>query len=317
VSAPLRGESRTVDLGPPVHYVDFGGSAPGPTLVLVHGLGGSHLNWSLLAPQLTPLARVLALDLPGFGMSRPTRRPATVRRNVAVLTRFVQETAGPPVVLVGNSMGGLVCAQFAARAPDLVRGLVLLDPALPAPSRVLGSPATAVTLALHALPGVGERLRRAHRRRLGARATVRETLHLCGVDEQSLPAELVNRSIALVERQTDVAGFDRVFLSASRSLAWSLVRARRYRAIQSSIVAPVLLVHGDEDRLVPVSAARATAQAHPAWRFVELPGVGHLPQLQVPGELGMHIRRWLGELPGDAAAPGAGTGAITRPAPRR
>src|SRR5215218_9076933 len=48
------GDSRTVDLDGPVHYIDFGGPDDGRTVVLVHGLGGSHLNWDLLAPLLRP-----------------------------------------------------------------------------------------------------------------------------------------------------------------------------------------------------------------------------------------------------------------------
>ena len=68
------GRSATVDLGGPVHYVDFGGPADGPVLVLVHGLGGSHLNWDLFAPLVREHARVLALDLPGFGRSEPAGR---------------------------------------------------------------------------------------------------------------------------------------------------------------------------------------------------------------------------------------------------
>jgi pimeloyl-ACP methyl ester carboxylesterase len=89
---------------------------------------------------------------------------------------------------------------------------------------------------------------------------------------------------------------DRAFLSASRSLAWTLARTRAYRAAMSSITAPVLLVHGDVDRLVPVTEARATARRHPAWRYVELAGVGHLPQLQVPDELAAHVVEWLDEM---------------------
>ena len=95
--------------------------------------------------------------------------------------------------------------------------------------------------------------------------------------------------MALVERQSDVGGMDRAFLSASRSLAWTLVRARRYHAAMASITAPVLLIHGDRDQLVPVAAARATAAHRQAWRYVELEGVGHLPQLQVPDVVAEHI----------------------------
>jgi pimeloyl-ACP methyl ester carboxylesterase len=291
------GESRDAELGAHVHHVDFGGAPDGPPLVLVHGLGGSHLNWDLLAPQLTGHGRVLAIDLPGFGLSRPTGRPATIRSNVAVLAEFLREVCEPPVVLVGNSMGGLVSALLTREEPHLVRALVLLDPALPAPARVLRSPSAAATLVLHALPGVGERLRRGRRRRIGGRATVHETLRLCGVDAAAIPAGLVERSVALVERQSDVAGTDRAFLSASRSLAWTLVRARRFRAVLSAIPVPVLLVHGDRDQLVPIDAARAIARAHPAWRFVELAGGGHLPQLQAPEELAALILDWLDGLP--------------------
>jgi len=100
--------------------------------------------------------------------------------------------------------------------------------------------------------------------------------------------------VALVERQSDVGGMDRAFLSASRSLAWTLVRARRYHAAMASIAAPVLLIHGDRDQLVPVAAARATAAHRQDWHYVELEGVGHLPQLQVPDLVAEHILGWLG-----------------------
>src|SRR3712207_5067033 len=126
------GQSRTVHLGGPVHYVDFGGGPDGgPTVVLVHGLGGSHLNWDLLAPLLTSHARVLALDLPGFGRSEPGDRRASVPANVLVLDRFLREVVGGPAVLVGNSMGGMISLFASARSPQRVAGTVLLDPAVP------------------------------------------------------------------------------------------------------------------------------------------------------------------------------------------
>src|SRR3954453_13342756 len=125
------GESRVVDLDGPVHYVDFGGPASGPAVVLVHGLGGSHLNWDLLAPLLTEHARVWALDLPGFGLSEPEHRLATVHNNVKVLDRFIREIAGAPVVLVGNSMGGMISILQTAQQPETVSRLVLVDPAVP------------------------------------------------------------------------------------------------------------------------------------------------------------------------------------------
>src|SRR3712207_1667082 len=158
------GRSRTVDLGGPVHYVDFGGPEAGPTVVLVHGLGGSHLNWDLFAPLIRDRARVLALDLPGFGRSEPGGRRTTVHDNVRVLDRFLTEVAGTPAVLVGNSMGGMISILQTAGSPRTVNGLVLLDAAVPGPRRAL-DPVVAAMFALYAIPMVGERFLALRRRR--------------------------------------------------------------------------------------------------------------------------------------------------------
>ena len=286
------GHSRTVDIDGPVHHVDFGGRADGPIVVLVHGLGGSHLNWDLFAPLLTPHARVHALDLPGFGRSEPEQRTANVRDNVVVLDRFVREVTGGPVVLVGNSMGGMVSVLEAQHSPAKVSGLVLVDAALPGP-RGRPDPRVAAAFGLYALPGAGQRYLAGRRRRLGARGTVREMLELCGVDPDDVPPSLIDRSVALVDERRDVAGMDRAFLTAARSLLLLLADPRLVRRAMAGVRVPVLLVHGDRDRLVPVSVARDVARRHPDWGYVELAGVGHVPQLQCPELLAEHVLAWL------------------------
>ncbi len=297
------GQSRTVDLGGPVHYVDFGGPDDAPTVVLVHGLGGSHLNWDLFAPRIRDRARVLALDLPGFGRSEPGGRRATVHDNVAVLDRFLTEVAGTPAVLVGNSMGGMISILQAAAAPRSVNGLVLLDPAVPGPRRAL-DPLVAVMFAVYAVPMVGERFLTLRRRRSTPLRQIRDMLRLCGVDPDALPPEAIERSLDLIERREDQPAMDKAFLSAARSLLRLLLHPRSYRAAMASITVPVLLVQGDEDRLVPVAAARDIAQRHPAWRYLELPGVGHVPQLQVPEKVADVFLAWLDETAGTRTAPG-------------
>ena len=296
------GQSRTVDLGGEVHYVDFGGPDDAPTVVLVHGLGGSHLNWDLFAPLLREHARVLALDLPGFGRSEPGGRHTTVRDNVEVLHRFLTEVAGTPVVLVGNSMGGMISILQTAAAPGTVTGLVLLDAAVPGPRRAL-DPLVAVTFALYAVPMVGERFLALRRKRSTPRRQIRDMLQLCGVDPDALPPHTIDRSIALIEQRQDVPAMDKAFLSAARSLLRLLVDPRTYRAAMASIRVPVLLVQGDADRLVPVAAARDIARRHPGWRYLELAGVGHVPQLQVPDQVATAVLAWLEET---AAARAAG-----------
>src|SRR3989442_14019359 len=129
--------SRTIDLDGPVHYADFGGT--GPTLVLVHGLGGSHVNWLAVAPVLARRARVLAVDLAGFGRTPLGERSADVPSNRLLLDRFIIASsppiefpttiAGPAAIVVGNSMGGLLAMMEAAVAPERVAALALVAPA--------------------------------------------------------------------------------------------------------------------------------------------------------------------------------------------
>ena len=74
------------------------------------------------------------------------------------------------------------------------------------------------------------------------------------------------------------------------------------------VTCPVLLIHGTEDRLVPVAAARAAARANPAWSLCEFPGVGHVPQLEVPRQTADAVLDWLGsagQRAGRAAQPPA------------
>jgi pimeloyl-ACP methyl ester carboxylesterase len=111
-----------------------------------------------------------------------------------------------------------------------------------------------------------------------------------------VPAEVVDRSVTLIEARQDVEGMDKAFLVAARSVVKVLADPRSYRRAMAALTMPVLLVQGDRDRLVPVTAAREVAQAHPGWRYEELAGVGHVPQLQVPDRLAGLALAWLDEV---------------------
>src|SRR5260370_27007787 len=87
------GVSRVADLGGPVHYVDFGGAAETPRVVLVHGLGGSHLHLCLLAPLLVPPSPALALALVGLRLTYPAGRSATVQANPAPVAPCARHAA--------------------------------------------------------------------------------------------------------------------------------------------------------------------------------------------------------------------------------
>ncbi|MGI9017523.1 MAG: alpha/beta fold hydrolase [Euzebya sp.] len=291
------GELQTVDLAGPVHYVDYGGPDGAPTLVLVHGLGASLLSWRSLAERLVGTHRVLALDLVGFGHTEPLGRGVTVADNANLLARFIRRVVGHPVGLVGNSMGGMISVLTAQAHPGLVDSVVLVDPALPGGLKRQGlrsiDPQLALFFALYNTPLLGERFLRLRRRRLTPRRQVDLLLASICVDASRVESDLVNQLVAHATARRAYAWSDQAFLGAERSIMRMLTTGRkRYLAALQQLSLPCLLVHGEQDRLVGVSAARAAAALNPLIELVTLPDVGHAPQLEVPEELATIILRW-------------------------
>jgi pimeloyl-ACP methyl ester carboxylesterase len=288
------GISRWTDIGGPVHYLDFGGPADGPVIVCVHGLGGAAVNWIALAPLLTGSCRILALDLAGHGLTRSAGRGTDVAANRMLLHQFIESESLGPVILVGNSMGGMISLLEASAAADAVAGLILVDPALPfVPARP--DPVVAAMFALYLTPGLGWAMV-SHRRRESPEQFVASLLELCCADASRVAADVVVRHVEVVYQRVPFTGVERDFTTAIRSVVATVgyPGRRAYRRQIRSVTCPVLLIHGTGDRLVPIAAARAAARAHPAWSLAELAGVGHVPQLEAPADTARLITGWLG-----------------------
>ena len=225
--APFDNRSRWIDLDGPTHYLDLGGRSDGPVVVAVHGLGGSSVNWSAIAPLLTDRCRVLAPDLAGHGLTQSLGRGTTVAANRALLHRFVRSVVGGPVILMGNSMGGMISLLEAGAAPELVSGLILVDPALPMVP-VRPDPTVTALFAMYATPLVG-RLLMSRRRQWTPEAAVKATLTLCCVDLTRIPADVMAQHVTMAHRRTTFAGTEKDFLVAARSVVSTAgyVRARR------------------------------------------------------------------------------------------
>ncbi len=295
--------SAWIDLGGPVHYLDFGGRAQGPLIVCVHGLGGSGLNWAAIAPLLTRRCRLIAPDLAGHGLTQSLGRGANVAANRDLLHRFIKSVATGPVILMGNSMGGMISLLEASADPDAVAGLILLDPALPlVPARL--DPRVAAGFLLYATPGVNRLMMG---RRPSPEEMVASVLSALCADPSRVPPEVVAEHVEQVRERAAFDGADRDFTAAMRSVLATAgyVRGTAYRRAVRSVHCPVLLLHGERDRLVPVSVARSAAAANPSWSLVELLGVGHVPQLEAPRECAEAITRWLGSEGSSAAAAAA------------
>jgi pimeloyl-ACP methyl ester carboxylesterase len=280
--------SKHTDLDGPVHYLDFGGS--GPPVVFVHGLSGSALNWMAVGPALAERHRVLALDLRGFGRT-PLGPGSRLSDNRRLLDRFLREVVGGPAVVVGNSMGGLLAVLQAAAAPETVSSLVLADPALPWHGRRPFDLSLWTFFGSLLPPMLGEATLRWSGRRLGAERVVNGVLEACCADAARVPADMVH---AHVDQETERLAWPRSYRAlaqASRSLLWALGRRGLMRTY-ANVSAPVLVLHGAEDRLVPAAFSRAIGRRF-GWHVEVLPGVGHVPMMEVPADFLRVTLGWL------------------------
>jgi pimeloyl-ACP methyl ester carboxylesterase len=260
--------------------------APRERALYVHGLGGASTNWTDLAALLAVRFDGWALDLPGFGRSRPPARSSYsvrghVRAVVDVLERIVAEpgeAAGRRVHLLGNSLGGLVSLVVAARRPDLVATLTLVSPAMPV-YRVPG--AFSRTLLLLLLPGIPAL---AERRLSGVRPEqqVRGMVQMCFGDPRRVPRARLDQALQEMRERAGQPWATRALTRSMRGLITSYLRVGPGNAwrLARSLRPPTLVVWGDRDRLVDPALAPRLAAVVPDARLQVLRGVGHVAMLE-------------------------------------
>ena len=287
---------KTIDLGARVSHLEEGEGED--TFVLVHGLGGSHLNWSSIREPLAKRGRVLALDLAGFGRTAPGPDGASVHANTALLSRFIEAKNARRVVLIGNSMGGYLSMRVAAERPSLVRAVVLVDPAVPLPFGTPIDKAVAAMFASYMIPGVAQAMMRRRAAQVGPEGMVRDLMKLCTVDVSRVDPDVIAAHVALAKERAAMPWAQEAFLEGARSVLGALARRGAYFDMVDRVRAPTLLVHGAKDRLVHVNAARSLAKRRPEWRYVEHPDLGHTPQMEAPGWLRGESEPWLDTLRG-------------------
>ncbi|MEX0651371.1 MAG: alpha/beta fold hydrolase, partial [Actinomycetota bacterium] len=181
---------RTADVDGPVAYREWAGPAE-TTFVLVHGLGGSHLNWVQVAQGLSGLGRILALDIPGFGYSPRHGRGSGLMDERRVLSRFIEAHASGRVVLAGNSMGCVIGIMQAAIEPDRVAGLVLTGSPFPSVHGSWPHPAVIAGFAAYDAPKLGPAMLESRFRRLDTERAMRLGLRFLVADPGSISDEIV------------------------------------------------------------------------------------------------------------------------------
>jgi pimeloyl-ACP methyl ester carboxylesterase len=290
-------ELRSVDLDGPVRYRAWDGPED-TAFVLLHGLGGTHLNWVQVAPGLAGLGRVFALDLSGFGGTPRAGRGSGLMDQRRLVSAFVGElAAGGRVILAGNSMGGAVAMLAAAVEPEVVDGLVLTSSVFPWARGGAPHPVILTAFAAYRSPIAGEWLVRRRFGPIDAERAVRLSMRMIAADPRSVPDELIHLMAEEVRARASDPDAGPAFLDAARSMLRLGERPAIAARAMEAVTCPVLVLHGRRDRLVPVAFAEAALRRHPAWRGRIFGDLGHVPQIEAPGRWLSAVADWAADLP--------------------
>lgn len=245
----------------------------GADVVLLHGIGSGSGSWAYQLDTLAGAYRLAAWDAPGYGGSDPVAAP-TADAYADALAALLDTLSVERPVLVGNSLGALMAAQFARRRPDRVRALVLADPAQG-----------------HArLPAEERAARRAGRldpfQTLGAEAYAAERApRLLGPHPSEAHRALVQRNLSQLRLEGFTAAAD---LLADGDLLTDVARLDH----------PAVVLCGAEDKTTPPEGARQVAAAFPGGRdYVEIPAAGHLPHVEAPDVFNRCVITFIESLP--------------------
>lgn len=261
-----------------VHYTDEG-NREGRTLILVHGFAASVHAWRPWIERLNADYRLVAIDLPGHGLTQtPRGYRSTLEGNAALIDALTAEIDARSFILAGNSMGGAVSIAYAKAYPDKLDALILID-AAGWPNDKSGPPGF---VALFNNP-VGRWLIKLLDPRLFAGGGLKSAYH----DETLVTESLVDRyvDLAMAEGHRDVLLTQRT----QPDPPWSEIDFHAIRV-------PTLVMSGEDDALIPAENARAIAAAIPGAKLILYPDTGHLPMEQRPDETARDVRAFINSL---------------------
>lgn len=264
-------DSRFVQIeGLDVHYKLSGQTEP--VLLLLHGFGASVFSWREVMLPLSEGCTVLAFDRPAFGLTeRPLRdewgdrNPYTTEFQVDLTVGMMDTLEADKAVLIGNSAGGTIAMLTALQHPDRVQALILVDAAVYTSG---GSPALIRPL-----------LRTPQMRHIGP--LIARRIRSWGTDLLRSawhdPTKITDAVWEGYQKSLQVDHWDQAL--------WELTAASRAPELADQLdrlSLPVLVITGDDDRIVPTEQSIRLADELPNAKLVVIPNCGHVPQEECP-----------------------------------
>ncbi len=273
VDVPLAGDTLTV------HYEEAGEDKP--AMLLLHGFAASTFSWREVLPSLAQWGRTVAFDRPAFGLTeRPlpetwqgqwtTQNPYTLDAQVDLTLGVMDQLGIDEAVLVGNSAGGTVAMLAALAHPERVKALVLIAPSVYGGYDGGGGGQLTLVRWLINTPQM---------RRLGP--LLARQIERWGLDFARSawhdPTRITDDILQGYQKPLQAADWDRALWELAAAGGPSCLPARL-----AELQLPVLVITGDNDRIVPTQQSVKLAAELPNATLVVVPACGHLPHEECP-----------------------------------
>lgn len=277
-------DSKFVDVsGVNVHYKTYGGGQK--TFILLHGFGASIFSWREVTVPLAEFGTVIAYDRPAFGLTeRPLawegESPYSQDAQVELVIGLMDVLGIEKATLVGNSAGGTIAMLTALQYPERIENLILVDPAVYAGG---GAPAwIRPLLGTPQMDHVGPLIAR----QLQAQGT--EFLKTAWHDPNKITPEIFKG----YQEPLQVENWDKAL--------WELTVSSRESGLSERLgefKLPVLVITGDDDRIVPTEQSLQLAGEIPNAKLAVIPQCGHLPHEECPSDFMQAVKIFLNEQP--------------------
>ncbi|MCD2175907.1 alpha/beta fold hydrolase [Rhizobium sp. C4] len=263
-------EDRTIRIdGIQVRYRQAGNS--GPVLLCIHGIAASLEVWEKQLEGLSDRFRVIALDLPGHGLSEINQRPFDLPDFAEFCWHFLDALGMDNAFILGNSMGGGIALLMAGQQPERAQKIIL------AAAASLGR-RSPLPFRLMTLPLLGEIMNKP------GKAAVDQQLHAIFFDQACVTAHIRD----CVTRNVFKPGGATAFLKTLRTI--TDLGGQRQVVVQRSLTTlrslrmPVLFIHGRQDAVLIVDHSIEAQKLTSNSRIILLEECGHTPQWEKPSQ---------------------------------
>lgn len=262
-------DSKFIEVnGVNVHYKTYGEGEP--TFILLHGFGASLFSWREVVDPIAEYGTVISYDRPAFGLTeRPMEwegeSPYSQDSQVELVIGLMDSLGIEKATLVGNSAGGTISMLTALKYPERVTSLILVDPAVYA-----GGGAPAWIRPLLGTPQFNH-IGPLFARQLQAQGT--EFLKTAWHDPSNITPEIFEG----YQQPLQVENWDKAL--------WGLTVSSRESGLAESVSEfdlPILIITGDDDRIVPTEQSLRLAEELPNAELAVIPQCGHVPHEECP-----------------------------------